>query len=117
MFDFLFFKYPDCISKINRLKLVSHWGVTVGDNLQTAVAREFLKCLKTFVGVINSLAESQGFAQVLREFWTCSNKFVQQIFSQNSHRVVAGVLNPSQFSFRKSESVRNVRQLCEELVT
>ena len=51
-------------------------------------------------------------------FFLMFKKFARQIFSQNSHRVVAGVSNPSrillQFSFRESESAR---QLCEWLAT
>ena len=101
------------------LKLESHWAATVGDKLRTAFASDFLKCLKTFVGFSLSSRESQGFALVSLEIGIC-NMFKQireQIFTQNSHRVVAGVPNPSQFSFRESESARNVRQLCEGLAT
>lgn len=36
---------------------------------------------------------------------------------QNSHRVVVGVSNSSQFSFRGSQSARNARQLRERLLT
>ena len=96
---------------------VSHWAATVGDKLRTAFAREFPKCLETFAGVLNFLAWVAGYRSRVAGILNMFKKFARQIFSQNSHRVVAGVSNPSQFSFRESESARNVRQLCKGLAT
>ena len=77
--------------------------------------RGSLQC--TFAGFSISSLESQGIALVSLAFWTCRNKFALQIFSRNSHRAVAGVLNPSQFRFCAPESARNVRKLCPGLAT
>ena len=60
---------------------------------------------------------SLEFAIFLKHVQKKKKKIARQMFSQNSHRVVAGVSNPSQFSLRESESARNVRQLCEGLAT
>ena len=46
------------------LKLVFHKAANVGDKLQTAFAREFLKRLETFAGVLSFVA---GFSVSSRE--------------------------------------------------
>ena len=53
-----------------------------------------------------------GICDFLKHVKKKKKKIARQIFSQNSHRVVTGVSNPSQFSLRESESARYVRQLC-----
>ena len=46
-----------CDQANSTLKGVSHWGATVGDKSGTAFARELPKCIETFTGIFNFLAD------------------------------------------------------------
>lgn len=76
-------------------------------------ATDFPKCLCKFARVLDFLTQVTGPRSRVDEILNMFKKFVQQIFSQNDPTVIAGVSNPSQFSFSESESARNERQLCE----
>ena len=96
-----------------RVKLVSHWAATVLDKLRTAFAREFPKCFEMFAEILYFLALVAGprfrVAGILNMF----KKFARQIFSQHSHRVVAGVSNPSRTLLNLVSSVRKCEK-CEK---
>ena len=98
---------------------LSHWAATVDDKLRTAFAREFPKCLGTFAGVLNFLA----WVAVIRSHVTgiCDcfemfKKFVKQIFSQNSHGVVAGASNPSRIHLNLVSVSQKVREIWDKFV-
>ena len=98
------------------VKLVSHWAATVGDKLRMAFAREFPKCLETFAGVLNFLAWVAGSRSRVVGFLNMFTKFARQIFSQNSHRVVAGVSNPSRTLLNLVSVSQKVREMWDNFV-
>ena len=97
---------------------LSHWAVTVGDKLWTAFAREFPKCLETFAGVLNVLV----WVSVIRlrlwnlQFLGTFKTFAKQTLSQNSHRVVAGVSNPSRILLNLVSVSQKVREMWDKFV-
>lgn len=75
----------------------------------------FLKRLKTCARVLNFISSLARPGSCVVEVWNI-DRFAGQVYSQDSCRVVTGVWNPSQFSFRESESARNGKQPLEGLV-
>ena len=97
-----------------------HWTAFIGDKLLTAFAMALPKCLETFAMVLNCLARIAGPRSRVARILNIFKIFVRQIFSQNSHRVFAGVSNPSRILLNLvsvSQNVRNVRQCCDRLAT
>ena len=82
------FEHTDCNSL--PVKTVSHWTATVGNKLRREFASE-LKMYRNVRGFSMSSVQSYGHALVPLE--KCKI-FARHIFSQNSHRVDAGVSNP-----------------------